>query len=83
MIQNNYDYRFKSELSAEYGLTTDQVDKIIDLPFKQMKEVIENIDLSDRETLRCFMFPILGKIFISEKKKDKIISIHNKQNECS
>lgn len=78
MISDNYDYRFKSELSAEYGIPIEQIEKIIDLSFKQAKEIIEKVDLTDKSTMKCFMFPMLGKIFISERKKDKLITLHIK-----
>lgn len=62
-------------LSAEYGLPIEEIDRIIDLTFKQMREIIEKTDIHDKSQIKCFMIPILGKFYISERKKDTLATL--------
>lgn len=82
MIQKILKDTIVKELAKKYKMSQDDIITIVDSPFNFLASIMNNIDRKNINTYKNVKIPYLGKFFVTEKRKQKLIEkLKNIDNE--
>ena len=73
MVQKILKDTIVKELAKKYKMSQDDIITIVDSPFNFLASVMNNINKKDNNTYKNVKIPFLGKFFVTEKRKQKLI----------
>ena len=73
MVQKILKDTIVKELAKKYKISQDDIITIVDSPFNFLASVMNNINKRDINTYKNVKIPFLGKFFVTEKRKQKLI----------
>ena len=73
MVQKILKDTIVKELAKKYKMSQDDIITIVDSPFNFLASVMNNINKKDINTYKNVKIPFLGKFFVTEKRKQKLI----------
>lgn len=73
MVQKILKDTIVKELAKKYKMSQDDIITIVDSPFNFLASVMNNINKRDINTYKNVKIPFLGKFFVTEKRKQKLI----------